>query len=155
MKQRILSILLSLTMMFTLVPTAWALNEEENQTPAPMETSENGEGAERSGSVAPEMRGNCGAEGREDSVKWALTDDDGDGFYTLTISGSGDMADYTVNINNAKATQPWRTSETGVKIEKITKVVVSEGVTSIGAFAFNGLTGVSEYDIGANVNTIS
>lgn len=54
-----------------------------------------------------------------------------------------------------KATQPWRASETGVEIEKITKVVVSEGVTSIGAFAFNGLTGVSEYDIGANVNTIS
>ena len=75
--------------------------------------------------------------------------------YTLTISGSGDMADYTVNINNAKATQPWRESETGVEIEKITKVIVSEDVTSIGDFAFNGLTAVSEYDIGANVNTIS
>ena len=31
---------------------------------------------------------------------------------------------------------------------------MSEDVTSIGAFAFNGLTGVSEYDIGANVSTI-
>ena len=30
-------------MMFTLVPTAWALSDEENQTP--METSENDEGA--------------------------------------------------------------------------------------------------------------
>lgn len=143
-------------MMFTLVPTAWALNEEENRTSASMETSENGEGAEESGSVAPAMRGNCGAVGSEDSVQWALADDDGDGSYTLTISGSGAMANYTANINNEKkATQPWRASETGVEIEKITKVVVSEGVTSIGAFAFNGLTGVSEYDIGANVNTIS
>ena len=78
-----------------------------------------------------------------------------DGSYTLTISGDGAMADYTVNINNKKATQPWQASKTGVEIEKITKVVVSEGVTSIGAFAFNGLTAVSEYDIGANVNTIS
>ena len=141
-------------MIFTLVPTAWALSEEENRTPAPMETSENGEGAEESGSVAPEMKGTCGAT-EADLVTWALTDDDGDGFYTLTISGSGAMADYTANINNAKATQPWRTSKTGVEIEKITKVVVSENVTSIGAFAFNGLTAVSEYDIGANVSTIS
>ena len=141
-------------MIFTLVPTAWALSEEGNQTPTPMETSENGGGAEGSGSVAPAMRGNCGATGA-DLVTWALTDDDGDGFYTLTISGNGNMAGYTANINNAKATQPWRESETGVEIEKITKVVVSEDVTSIGDFAFNGLTAVSEYDIGANVSAIS
>ena len=154
MKQRILAILLLLTMMFTLVPTAWALSEEENQTPAPRETSENGEGAEGSKSVAPEMNGTCGAT-EADLVTWALTDDDGDGFYTLTISGDGAMADYTVNINNAKATQPWRAGKTGVEIEKITKVVVSKDVTSIGAFAFNGMKGVSEYDIGANVSAIS
>lgn len=102
MKRRIFAILLSLTMMFTLVPTAWALNEEENRTSASMETSENGEGAEESGSVAPAMRGNCGAVGSEDSVQWALADDDGDGSYTLTISGDGAMANYTANINNEK-----------------------------------------------------
>ena len=120
-------------MIFTLVPTAMAADGE---------------------SEAPAMSGNCGATGA-DLVTWALTDDDGDGSYTLTISGSGAMADYTANINNTKATQPWRAGETGVEIEKITKVVVSKDVTSIGAFAFNGLTGVSEYDIGANVSTIS
>ena len=119
-----------------------------------METSENGEGAEGSGSVAPEMNGNCDAT-EADHVTWELTDDDGDGYYTLTISGNGAMAGYTVNINNERATQPWRASKTGVEIKKITKVIVSEDVTSIGDFAFNGMTGVSEYDIGANVNTIS
>ena len=119
-------------MMFTLVPTALA------------------EGSETSA-----MNGNCGAVDSENSVKWALTDDDGDGYYTLTISGNGAMAGYTVNINNERATQPWRASKTGVEIKKITKVIVSEDVTSIGDFAFNGMTGVSEYDIGANVNTIS
>ena len=128
MKQRILAILLSLTMMFTLVPTAMAADGESS--------------------------GNCGAT-EADLVTWELTDDDGDGFYTLTISGNGNMAGYTANINNAKATQPWRESETGVEIEKITKVVVSEDVTSIGDFAFNGLTDVSEYDIGANVIAIN
>ena len=107
------------------------------------------------GNTPPATSGTCGAEGNADSVKWALTDDDGDGSYTLTISGNGAMADYTANINNeTKATQPWRASATGVEIKKITNVVVSEDVTSIGAFAFNGLTGVSEYDIGANVSTI-
>ena len=120
-------------MIFTLVPTAWAADGE---------------------SGAHAMYGTCGAT-EADHVTWALTDDDGDGSYTLTISGNGNMAGYTANINNAKATQPWRESETGVEIEKITKVVVSEDVTSIGDFAFNGLTAVSEYDIGANVSAIS
>lgn len=114
--------------------------------------AEDDEAAPQNNSV---LKGSCGAEGNEGSVQWALTDDDGDDSYTLTISGSGAMADYTVNINNTKATQPWRESETGVEIKKITKVIVSEDVTSIGDFAFNGLTAVSEYDIGANVNTIS
>ena len=113
--------------------------------------AEDDEAAPQNNSV---LKGSCGAEGNEGSVQWALTDDDGDDSYTLTISGSGAMADYTSNIRHADATQPWRASATGVEIEKITNVVVSEGVTSIGAFAFNGLTGVSEYDIGANVSTI-
>ena len=135
MKRRIFAMLLSLAMLFTLAPTAFAAD-----------------------SGTPTMNGTCGAAGSENSVKWALTQNNDDSVaptYTLTISGSGDMANYTVNINNAKATQPWRASETGVEIEKITKVVVSENVTSIGDFAFNGLTAVSEYDIGANVSTIS
>ncbi len=127
-------------MLLTMVPTVAFAAEDDDLAP-------------QNNSV---LKGSCGAEGNEGSVQWALTDDDGDDSYTLTISGSGAMADYTANINNeTKATQPWRASATGVEIEKITKVVVSKDVTSIGAFAFNGLTGVSEYVIGANVSTIS
>ena len=149
MKQRILAILLSLTMMFTLVPTAWAADEMQQDDTEAQETETPAE---------PAMNGNCGAASSENSVKWALTknnEDSSNPTYTLTISGNGAMAGYTANINNGKATQPWRASKTGVEIEKITKVVVSKGVTSIGAFAFNGLTAVSEYDIGADVSTIS
>ena len=139
MKRRFFAMLLSLAMLFTLAPTAFAAGNTEASESKPTK-----------------MNGNCGADDNENSVKWALTDEDGDGFYTLTISGSGAMADYTANINNKEnAKQPWRTSKTGIEVEKITNVVVSGDVTSIGAFAFNGLTGVSEYDIGANVNTIS
>ena len=140
MKKRLLSAILSLCMLLTMVPTVAFAAEDDEAAP-------------QNNSV---LKGSCGAEGNEGSVQWALTDDDGDDSYTLTISGSGAMADYTANINNeTKATQPWRASATGVEIEKITKVVVSKDVTSIGAFAFNGLTGVSEYVIGANVSTIS
>ena len=140
MKKRLLSAIVSLCLLLTMAPTVAFAAEDDEAAPQ----------------INSVLKGSCGAEGSEDSVQWALTDDDGDGSYTLTISGNGAMADYTANINNEKnAKQPWRASATGVEIEKITKVVVSKGVTSIGAFAFNGLTAVSEYDIGADVSTIS
>ena len=141
MKRRFFAMLLSLAMLFTLVPTAFAAENGSN------------------GSQSTAMNGTCGATGNGSNVTWKLTknnEDNENPTYTLTISGTGAMADYAANINNEKnAKQPWRASATGVEIEKITNVVVSEGVTSIGAFAFNGMTGVSEYDIGTNVNTIS
>ena len=165
MKQRILAILLSLTMIFTLVPTAWALSEEGNQTPTPMETSENGGGAEGSGNVAREMNGNCGAT-EADHVTWELTDADGDGFYTLTISGNGAMADYYAQYVQ-RATEfegdiaPWRRAlllntsadRTTDEVVPITEVVIGDGVTRIGsgAFAYTKLTGTVTFN--ANVTS--
>ena len=67
----------------------------------------------------------CGA-----NLTWAV-DENG----TLTVSGTGDMADYTY-----KANAPWY----GYR-EKITSVVVESGVTSIGNYAFyqcNAITDV-------------
>lgn len=126
MKQRIFAILLSLTMMFTLVPTAWA------------EDTEGGE------SVASAM-GTCGAAGSEDSVKWALTQNNTDNEnprYTLTISGSGDMADFTSptapNAENANIA-PWYTALTAdetTKLVPITEIKIDEGITGIGSYAF-------------------
>ena len=157
MKQRILAILLSLTMMFTLVPTAWALSEEENRTPAPMATSENGEGAEESGSVAPKMSGNCGAVGSEASVKWALTQNNEDNenpTYTLTISGKGEMKNLnnsteTENISDGAGTYPWANLK-----DSITKIVIDDGVTSIGSKAFIAYTNVTSVNIGKDVSEI-
>ena len=158
MKQRILAILLSLTMMFTLVPTAWALSEEENRIPTPMETSENGGGAEGSGSVASAMNGTCGAT-EDDHVTWELTDADGDGSYTLTISGNGAMADYDVGKNRA----PWynsllqkgatTTAYSSKTFVNITKVVITSEVTHIGAYAF-AYTTVSDIQIADGVTSI-
>ena len=141
MKKRVFSAILTLCLLLTMMPTvAFAADDDE---------------VDQSNSV---LEGSCGATGSENSVRWELkqnNEGNENPTYTLTISGSGAMADYIANINNGSATQPWRTSLTGVEISNIIKVVVSEGVTSIGAFAFNGLTAVSEYDIGADVSTIS
>ena len=103
-----------------------------------------------------EMAGNCGATA-SDSVTWKLEPNNNDASnptYTLTISGEGAMADYKSNIRNENATQPWRYSQTGIDVEKITKIVVERGVTKIGAFAFNGITNVTEYDIAETVTDI-
>lgn len=96
--------------------------------------------------------GPCGATGNEKNVYWTLAPN-GNG-YTLSIVGTGAMADYTCNITGSDATQPWRESMTGVAPTEITKVVVVNGVTNIGNFACDGLSQVKEYNIAASVKDI-
>lgn len=78
-------------------------------------------------------RGSCGA-----NVNWTL-DDTG----TLTIFGTGEMQDYGV------AAHPWHTINETVK-----KIVIEDGVTSIGACAFYGCIEATELDIGKDVEYI-
>ena len=73
MKKRLLSAILSFCMLLTMAPTvAFAADGDDEAAPQ----------------INSVLKGSCGAEGSEDSVQWALTDDDGDGSYTPTISGS-------------------------------------------------------------------
>lgn len=73
--------------------------------------------------------GNCGANG--DNVIWTL-DDNG----TLTISGEGDMVDY--NHNNYPYTHaPWE------KNENLRTVIIENGVTSVGDFAFTSCSNIT------------
>ena len=114
MKRKMLAMLLSLAMLFTLVPTAFATDGESQPT---------------------EMGGNCGVTDNESSVTWKLTQNNEDNenpTYTLTISGSGDMADYAVG----KA--PWHTALGTNKAdrEKINTIVLPNGLTRIGDNAF-------------------
>ena len=77
--------------------------------------------------------GECGAEG--DNVTWVL-DDAG----TLTISGTGAMADFEI------WNRPWIGSFDGDAYNySIKKVIINNGVTTVGENAFircNGLTEV-------------
>ncbi|MGM9606882.1 MAG: leucine-rich repeat domain-containing protein, partial [Oscillospiraceae bacterium] len=96
MKKRLLSILMALVLCLSLLPTV-ALAAD------------------------PVASGTCGAEGY--ILTWTLTGEEND--YTLTISGTGPMADYTFG------TAPWN----GYR-EQITSVVVNKDVTGIGNGAF-------------------
>ncbi|MCD8151110.1 MAG: leucine-rich repeat protein [Clostridiales bacterium] len=78
--------------------------------------------------------GSCGTD-----VTWTL-DEDG----VLTISGTGDMTDYS----NAGA--PWYNSYR----TKIKQAIIEESVTSIGASAFYGCTKLTKVTIADSVTTI-
>ena len=134
MKQRFFAMLLSLAMLFTLAPTAFAAD-----------------------GVSQPTEGTCGATGNENSVKWALTqnnDNSAAPTYTLTISGSGDMANLnnsteTENISDGAGTYPWAHLK-----DSITNIVIADGVTSIGSKAFIAYTNVTSVSIGKDVSKI-
>ena len=74
-----------------------------------------------------EVSGTCG-----DNLTWIFDIET----YTLTISGTGDMDNYLSNYH------PWMDYENEIK-----KIVVEDGVTSIGAYAFYNYSWVTEVDL--------
>ena len=78
--------------------------------------------------------GSCG-----DNATWEY--DNG----TLTIAGTGAMADYTDDPSST----PWAAYRTSV-----TKVVVGDNITTIGNCAFNMFTALTDVTIGESVETI-
>ncbi|MEF2941698.1 MAG: hypothetical protein U0O13_08900, partial [Oscillospiraceae bacterium] len=71
--------------------------------------------------AAEPASGTCGAEGDGSNVTWTL-----DASGTLTFTGTGAMRDYT-----AQSGTPWGRSGNAIQA-----VVVQEGITHIGAYAF-------------------
>ena len=119
MKKRLLAWLLTLVMLLALLP-ATALAAD------------------------PTTSGPCG-----ENLTWTLTQNKDSTTYTLTISGSGDMADYAVG----KA--PWHTALGTNKAdrEKINTIVLPNGLTHIGNNAFLQAS-VTEVKIPATVISI-
>lgn len=76
------------------------------------------------GSAAASQSGNCGAQGT--NVKFNLTNDG-----TMTISGTGAMADFTYDAKANYTNIPWYSNRTSIK-----KVIIKDGVTHIGSFSF-------------------
>ena len=80
--------------------------------------------------------GSCGA-----GATWSYDADEG----TLTIAGTGAMADYTDALTDV----PWNDYRT-----QIAQVVVGDGITHIGNWAFMGLTNMTSVTIGKRVESI-
>ena len=84
--------------------------------------------------------GTCGAEG--DNLTWTL---DSEG--TLTISGTGAMTDYTYSSGSTNA--PWFNSRSSIK-----SVIIENGVTSIGDWAFYNCSSLVSVTIPDSVSSI-
>ena len=87
--------------------------------------------------------GNCGKDGS--NVTWTL-----DSAGLLTISGTGEMADYESKTDSASGeeitTAPWG--------NQAKTAVIGDGVTGIGAAAFYGCSGLTSVTMGSNVTSI-
>ena len=83
--------------------------------------------------------GLCGAKDGGEDLIWTLSDDG-----TLTISGSGAMADYS-----GAAAVPWSRYS-----GSIYKVKVGPGVTSIGNYAFDGCTAMTDVSLPDGLTSI-
>ena len=79
----------------------------------------------------PNQSGNCGTTNHESEVTWELARTSTSG--VLTISGTGDMADYA-----SADDQPWKDYRSS-----ITSLVIGGGVTGIGNNAFNNCTNLT------------
>ena len=75
-----------------------------------------------------------------DNLSWTLSDDG-----VLVITGSGAMA----NCSNSSSSIPWYNSR-----DKITSVVISKGITSIGNYVFQGCRNLESVTIPDSVTSI-
>lgn len=126
MKKRLLSMILALSMMLTILPVnaITALAADDG------------------------MSGNCGKTG--DNVTYVLTqnnDDTTNPTYTLTIQGNGEMADFKESDMEGRA--PWIADK-----EKITAVTIENGVTYVGAYAFDHCKKLTQITIHAQLDSI-
>ncbi len=86
--------------------------------------------------IAPAGSGNCSA-GDYDAVTWSYANG------TLTISGSGAMADFTVN------SVPWKYYR-----QQIQNVVIGEAVTNVGTYAFRNCQNLASVSLPATLSRI-
>ena len=84
--------------------------------------------------------GLCGAEEGESNLRWRYNPTS----HVLYISGSGAMKNYT-----GSTAMPWNSFKTS-----ITSLVIEDGVTTIGNYAFYGCTGLNAISLPTSLTTI-
>lgn len=81
----------------------------------------------------------------ETNITWNVLDADKDGFDdTLVISGTGDMTEY-----EGENYVPWHVYASG-----ITQVIVEDGITSIGRYAFSNFKNLKNLNLGNDIKKI-
>jgi hypothetical protein len=95
--------------------------------------------------VTIKASGTCGGEGDGTNLTWTL-----DGEHTLTISGIGNMKNFSYRG------APWYSYSFSNTFNRwiITSVVILDGVTSIGDYAFQSCDGVTSVEIPNSVTSI-
>ena len=120
MKKRLLALFMSLCLVVGLLPTAaWAEEDEDGTKEHPW---------------------NVSAEGEDDHVTAYLeqnNDDNENPTYTLTISGSGEMKDFSWSTVDSQfvSDEPWLNMR-----EAITEVCITDGITYVGQRTLNKST---------------
>ena len=143
-----------------LLPTV-ALAEEGPQEETTVQSDATSDNTSEllSGSETTEaMSDDCGAT-ESDTVTWKLdqnNEGEEDPTYTLTISGSGNMRDYENPQTSGSTPAPWLNSEVqdGSNYPKITALVIENGITGIGDYAFSRMTGLTTLEIPGSVKEI-
>ena len=111
-----------------------AIAAEEETQPEQIESSEEEETVREDAANGVVKSGTCGS-----NLTWTL---DADG--TLTISGTGAMKNWTITTYG---TSDWKQSD-------VTSVIIEEGVTSIGNYAFNRCGNLKSVKIANTVRSI-
>lgn len=143
MKKRILSLLLALVMVLTILPTV-ALAEDASLAgfcggDANAEKEKTITGATWVYGVKTDFSTDI-----YKNVTWKLDENEDHNTYTLTLSGSGVMADFL-----AGSVRPWKDYAA-----KITKLVVEDGVSSVGSRTCYGFTALTEVVLADTVTDI-
>ena len=143
MKKRILSLLLALVMVLTILPTV-ALAEDASLAgfcggDANAEKEKTITGATWVYGVKTDFSTDI-----YKNVTWKLDENEDHNTYTLTLSGSGVMADFL-----AGSVRPWKDYAA-----KITKLVVEDGVSSVGSRTCYGFTALIEVVLADTVTDI-
>ncbi len=139
-KRRLTAMLLAGCLTVSSVPVAFAedapVQQQEQTTLTPEQQQEQvfalADQAREDSKAAAPTEGTCG-----ENASWKLEGG------TLTISGTGEMSNY--GSNDA----PWYDSRSS-----ITKVVIEDGITSIGNYAFYGCSNLSSVTIPDSVTSI-
>lgn len=141
--KRAISLLLAGCMAVSMVPASavTAFAETVGSTPALAVLAQNAA-----------TNGHCGAEGQVESVSWRVEQNNTDAenpTYTLSIEGSGAIADYNVSDDRTEDDRPWK-SFAG----DITEVKIADGITRIGNSVFRGMNNLISANIPASVTSL-